>query len=150
MSFKYEVKDPDNGQWVGNGLRFSSYMEAAAHGDDLLCRWMAVREGCVVPSDDPINYKWVDGKGVVPLEMVQENSPDKVCFKKFEDGDVIALFPYIPFDNKGEARMSYMHVGQHGGASPELMEVLDAATEEEYRPLKEELESIGYKLEVIK
>lgn len=40
----------------------------------------------------------------------------KVIFRKFRDGSVIALFPNIPWDNNGNIA-SYMHVGQHGGAS---------------------------------
>ena len=39
-----------------------------------------------------------------------------VVFRKFEDGEVIAIFPNIypvAKDSKAEV-MSYMHVGQHG------------------------------------
>ena len=73
---------------------------------------------------------------------------DQVTFRKFEDNEVIALFPNIEWDTQGNIA-SYMHIGQHGGASPELFTDLDKASEEESQALKTELESIGYKLEVI-
>lgn len=80
----------------------------------------------------------------------------RVVFKKFPEddgGDVIALFPDEDADQQGNI-MSYQHVGQHGAASPELIEELEDATPEEYAPLKKELENLGgpeggYKLEVV-
>lgn len=69
-----------------------------------------------------------------------------VVFKKWEDGQIIALFPDEPFDIHNEFITSYMHVGQHSGASRDLLYELDDASIEEYKNLKEELLSIGYKL----
>jgi hypothetical protein len=73
---------------------------------------------------------------------------DKVIFRKFSDGDVIALFPEI----KGYAQFiqSYMHIGQHGDASRELIKSLSIPHPDEYKPLLDELTSIGYKLKVVK
>jgi hypothetical protein len=70
---------------------------------------------------------------------------EKVVFRKFEDGEVIALFP--------ETRTSrwigsYMHIGQHGDATPDLLTELEPATEEEYKSLADGLKSIGYNLEI--
>ena len=71
-----------------------------------------------------------------------------VIFKKREDGQIIALFPDDdPLDLHGNIT-SYMHVGQHSGASPDLLFELESASPEEYKDLKEELESIGYKLKI--
>lgn len=69
-----------------------------------------------------------------------------VVFKKWEDGQIIALFPDESFDIHNEFITSYMHVGQHSGASRDLLYELDDASIEEYKNLKEELLSIGYKL----
>lgn len=69
----------------------------------------------------------------------------KVTFRKFPDGDIIALFPEM---KTGKKISSYMHVGQHSEASPELLQDLEAATPEEYKDLEIELECIGYNLEV--
>jgi hypothetical protein len=72
----------------------------------------------------------------------------KVIFRKFKDnGDIIAIFPDEPWSNGLCA--SYMHVGQHSGASPNIMHETLPATPDEYATLKRELESIGYSLNVI-
>ena len=68
----------------------------------------------------------------------------KVKFRKFEDGEVIALFPEEKWNEDTIA--SYLHVGQHGGASPELVNDLKPATKKEYAELKAELESLGYEV----
>lgn len=65
-----------------------------------------------------------------------------VSFRKFPDGDVIVLW------DDGNASpgfiTSYQHIGQHGDASPELLDELETASPEEYQPLLDELESRGY------
>ena len=73
---------------------------------------------------------------------------DKVVFRKFEDGEVIAIFPDLEWDLNGNIT-SYMKIGQHGGCDPELIDELDKASEAEYKPLATELEAIGYKLEYV-
>jgi hypothetical protein len=40
----------------------------------------------------------------------------------------------------------YSHIGQHSQAAPEYIKRLKKATPEQYKDLKEELESIGYQL----
>jgi molybdopterin converting factor small subunit len=73
----------------------------------------------------------------------------KVHFRKFKEGDVIAIFPDEQWDLHCNVA-SYMHIGQHGGASPELIDELEAVDKEEYEPLQKELESIGYDLKILK
>lgn len=80
--------------------------------------------------------------------MEESYDPDFVIFRKFPEGDVIALFPNMIVDSEGNIT-SYQHVGQHGGASPELINELDHATEKEYRPLADELINIGYNLVIL-
>lgn len=50
-----------------------------------------------------------------------------VAFRKFEDGEVIAIFPNIYPVAKGSKAevMSYMHMGQHGMASESLVNELE-------------------------
>jgi N-acetyl-anhydromuramyl-L-alanine amidase AmpD len=74
--------------------------------------------------------------------MAQERRhPIAVHFRKFEDGDVLALWD----DGEGFGWVSsYQHVGQHSYASAELIIELAEATEDEYATLLRELESIGY------
>ena len=77
---------------------------------------------------------------------------DQVLFKRFRDhGDVIAIFPNLRHST--ELLMSYMHIGQHSGCSPELLDgdcdLTELATLDEYTPLLRELSDIGYKLQVL-
>jgi hypothetical protein len=62
MSFKPEVQTDSTGKWYGNALRFGSREEAEAQVLDLMMRWFAVRETRVVEYDDPVNYRYVDGR----------------------------------------------------------------------------------------
>jgi hypothetical protein len=50
------------GTWHANGLRFATEEEALANAFDLAGRWMAVTHHRAAPSDDPVNYRWEDGK----------------------------------------------------------------------------------------
>ena len=68
----------------------------------------------------------------------------KVVFRKFKDDAIIALFPDEIADTTGGI-MSYMRVGQHGAASPDLIEELAYATPNEYEALLSELSNhVGY------
>jgi hypothetical protein len=76
---------------------------------------------------------------------------EKVIFRKFPDGDIIALFPEIAVDNTGYKCESYMHVGQHGAADTEIVRNTKLATPDEYAVLQDELERVvGYDLKIIK
>jgi len=72
----------------------------------------------------------------------------KVIFRKFKNGEIIALFPELK-EGRGLI-LSYMHIGQHGGASPEIVRDTKPATREQFAPLYNELTAIGYRLEVRK
>ena len=90
--------------------------------------------------------------------MTDQDSPTPVIFRTFRtpadtirgfawQDDVIALFPTIPLDIEGKYMLSYMYVGQHGGANYRfLLQTTRPATEPEYAPLKEELKRGGYTL----
>lgn len=69
----------------------------------------------------------------------------KVVFRKWKEGDVIALFPDVPWNQHDYTTASYMRVGQHGAA--DYLGVIAAtrpAREPEYRDLLTELKTIGY------
>ncbi len=72
----------------------------------------------------------------------------KVVYRKFPEGDIIALFPQEPYDRTGYDCMSYQHVGQHGAADPLLTHGTQPASPTEYAPLHRELTSLGYDLVV--
>lgn len=71
--------------------------------------------------------------------------PDRVIFRKFADGDVIAWLPDNPA-NPGKCD-SYMHVGQHGEGEYPAATV--PASPAEYAALLKELTAIGYKLRIV-
>ena len=60
-SFATEVIADGSGKWCGNALRFATREEAQASGENLALRWTMVRQTRTVESDDPVNYKLVDG-----------------------------------------------------------------------------------------
>ena len=62
MSWKPEVISDRGGKWTGNACRFATRQEADAYVHDLMMRWTAVTGWRSTPSDDPVNYAWVDGK----------------------------------------------------------------------------------------
>jgi len=66
MSFKPEVQADSTGTWAGNALRFATREEAEANVEDLRRRWWMVTAARVVESDEPVNYRWVDG-ALVPV-----------------------------------------------------------------------------------
>lgn len=67
---------------------------------------------------------------------------------------VVAVFPEIDAGvslGKSPLCLSYEHVGQHSGAQySNVISLTTPATPEEYAELKEELESLGYVLDVRK
>jgi len=78
------------------------------------------------------------------------NDITKVIFRKFPDGDVIAIFPQIAADSNRYHCLSYMRVGQHSACDPlGVVRKTKPATRREVEPLEMELASIGYSLEII-
>jgi hypothetical protein len=61
MSWKPEVQVNGAETWSGNGLRFATREEAELNVHDLMMRWMLVTGTRVVESEDPVNYRWVQG-----------------------------------------------------------------------------------------
>lgn len=74
--------------------------------------------------------------------MPEKESTIRVVFRKFKgkDGDVIALLEGVP--TNPYTVMSYMRVGQHGEANPQIIFWTKSAKPEEYQELLEELRSI--------
>lgn len=61
--------------------------------------------------------------------------------------ELLALFPTLPATPDPEICMSYMRVGQHGGAHyKNAIQKSRAATWDEARPITDELQNIGYNL----
>lgn len=86
-----------------------------------------------------------------PYYKSEEVEPTKTIFRKYLDGDIIALFVEMTADSSPDNCLSYMHMGQHGSANPmHVIQDTKPATEPEYADLKAELErSVGYIIEVV-
>lgn len=81
--------------------------------------------------------------------MKKDSYITDVVFRKFKDGEIMALFPYEI--ETGRFVLSYQHIGQHSGADyNHFILGTEPATPEQYADLKKELENIGYNLRVIK
>lgn len=89
--------------------------------------------------------------GLKPMVKEDDEPVTKVEFLVNEkDPGNPDLFAYFPEEiSHGNYKTAYSHVGQHSSASPEYAKESRPATPEEYAPLKAELESIGYNLEVL-
>jgi hypothetical protein len=62
MSFKAEVIADSSGKWTSNACRFATRVEAEEYVAGLFARWTLVTDTRVVESDDPVNYRCVNGK----------------------------------------------------------------------------------------
>lgn len=75
---------------------------------------------------------------------------EKVMFRKYNNGEVVAVFPYIQAGKYKSIVQCYQHVGQHGQADYHYFIALTKpASEREYMPLYRELLAIGYDLQII-
>lgn len=61
-SFAPYVRCHNETKFCTNALRFATHAEAEANVEDLKNRWILVEETKVCPSDDLVNYRWVDGR----------------------------------------------------------------------------------------
>lgn len=68
------------------------------------------------------------------------------------NGDLFAFFPQLVFSFNGYRKnhTAYSHIGQHSACNVDYVKECRPATQEEFTPLKCELESIGYNLKVCK
>ena len=85
---------------------------------------------------------------------MKDKTETLTIFRTFKDGgETIAMFPLIPASRDGWNCGSYLHVGQHGEATPFLCRggrdcPTRPATRAEIKPLAAELRRIGYKLKI--
>jgi hypothetical protein len=70
MSWRADLIADNGGKWMTNGLRFAAKKETEDYGFDM--GWTMVCETRVTESDDPVNYRYVDGK-LTALEGVRED-----------------------------------------------------------------------------
>lgn len=66
----------------------------------------------------------------------------RVIFRKFSDGEIIAIFPDMPYSD--HLTTCYAHNGQHGSCDRGIIDITKLATLQEFNPLHRELFQIGY------
>lgn len=90
--------------------------------------------------------------------MQKDEEPTVVVFRRWKPSEkaygdgILALFPGDRWtENRSSLCSSYEHVGQHGAADyAGCISRTMPATPREYKPLKQELEQLGYRLVVRK
>lgn len=83
------------------------------------------------------------------LEWDRRNKRTDVKFYFDRDSeDVFAYFPSEESDLNGN-KTCFAHIGGHSGCSPKYIKECKEAPPEAYNDLKTELESIGYKLNIL-
>ena len=94
--------------------------------------------------------RFTDMQNTLNKEAKEEAlKPERVIFRKFKGGDIVAFFPDQQESNGFIG--SYQHVGQHSAADYScLLSISTLATSDEYQGLLTELESIGYNLRIVK
>lgn len=53
-----------DGKWSSNALRFATKEEAEGSVRELMSRWWVPDDGRASESDDPVNYRFVDGRNI--------------------------------------------------------------------------------------
>jgi hypothetical protein len=83
--------------------------------------------------------------------MKKDNQKTQVLFLN-ELGGVFAYFPneIHPFNGyRQDNRTCYSHIGQHSACHPDYAKECKKAAPDQYKDLKQELESVGYNLEIL-
>lgn len=142
--------------FVVNGKKH--YMASSIGAAKCIEEWANIAFDMLTITDGEEWEEYRNAHGISPLLSIGEakklieskRKPIKVAFRKFRDGEIIALFPELE-EGRGLCA-SYMHIGQHGAA--DYLGVIDMtkrATWEEFFELLDELRAIGYdNLQLIK
>jgi len=72
-NYRYEIKVYNEKPFYSNAVVFATNEEADRAGASKLWNWTMAEDYRVVETDDPVNYAWEDGVGVVSIETHMEN-----------------------------------------------------------------------------
>jgi hypothetical protein len=70
MNWRPMVQVSGRSEWSGNGLVFATKQEAEDNAKDLMQRWTLVTDTRADETDNPVNYKWTDGR-LVAVETIK-------------------------------------------------------------------------------
>lgn len=62
MNWKMEVSTDNSGAWNSNSCVYATEGEAMKAGEELMSRWLLVRDYRAVESDETVNYKFENGR----------------------------------------------------------------------------------------
>jgi len=82
-------------------------------------------------------------------DMKTKKEFTKVIFRKFSNGEIIALFPELPGNNNPSTCLNYMHIGQHGSGLADLSNTQRCTKLESHNLYMELVLAVGYSLHVI-
>lgn len=72
-SWKGQIKTAESKDWVDNAIRLATKAEADMYAFDLAMRWTAVLNWQAVESQDPVNYRYENGRLVDIPEPALKN-----------------------------------------------------------------------------
>jgi hypothetical protein len=78
MSWKSEVivNAEAGGDWRSNRLRFATATEACDYVRDLAGRWTMVTSTRIVETDEPVNYRYINGELLVVVQLLAHEDID--------------------------------------------------------------------------
>lgn len=82
------------------------------------------------------------------METTDEKTTEVQFLFNGRTEDLFAYFPELDYNISGTSKVCYSHIGQHSGVGPEYVKECRVATPEEYKDLFQELENLGYKLQI--
>jgi hypothetical protein len=85
-------------------------------------------------------------------KMIYEKEPKIKVLFLFEKDSLTEVFAFFPEDDYNQVegiKTCYAHIGQHSACHIDYAAECKPAGPEHYQQLKEELESIGYELEIL-
>ena len=83
--------------------------------------------------------------------MKKDKEITEVIFRKEKNGDILAVFPYEPYNDIVGMVGCYAHTGQHSGCQYDyIKEETKPAKPDEYNDLLAELTDIGYNFDIKK
>jgi hypothetical protein len=118
-------KDLEYDVMWANGVELYEKFKSSSFNDDNISEYQGI-DNYLKASIDDVIFLWED------------------CL----DADVFAYFPNTIFDAR-KNKTSYSHIGQHSACSEEYARGCKLATPKEYKDLKNELERMGYVLNVL-
>lgn len=121
VSWMAGIKTTGDSDWTYNGQRFATRNEAQLFSDYIRWVWHAVTDTQVVPSPDPVNYRWDDltSRAVSLAPPAAQNAPPAlpVVEQALRDAGVVVQSPDDP--TEATRRVLVASINAEAAAIPE-------------------------------